>query len=63
MDKLVLGFIADVLYIKGFISYDEFQAILDIKKPEDLNVFTEKMLRGEFSAHRKGEGYITDIRG
>jgi len=60
MDKLVLGFLADILYIKGFICFDEFEAIQEVKTPSDLDSLVEKLLRGEFNAHRKGEGYVLD---
>ena len=60
MDKLVLGFLADILYIKGFICFDEFEAIQEVKTPSDLDGLVEKLLRGEFNAHRKGEGYVFD---
>lgn len=58
MDKLVLGLLADILYIKGIICYEEFEAINDIKSPTDVDDFIEKMLRGEFNVYRKGESYI-----
>lgn len=57
MDKLTLGLLADILYIKGIICYEEFEAINDIKSPTDVNDFVEKMLRGEFNVYRKGEPY------
>lgn len=59
MDKLVLGFMADVLYLKGIISYEEFEAIMDATKPSDLECIVEKLIRGEFHAYKKGESYIT----
>lgn len=61
MDKLVLGFMADVLYIKGLICYDEYEAIMDVKKVEDLQIIVEHMLRGEFNGYKKGETYGTII--
>lgn len=60
MDKLALGFLADVLYIKGIICFEEFEAIQEVNHPSDLNDIVEKMLRGEFNAYRKGEGYVLD---
>lgn len=59
MDKLTLGFLADVLYIKGIICFEEFEAINDVVEPSDLNIIVEKMLKGEYNAYKKGEGYIT----
>lgn len=58
MDKLTIGFIADILYIKGILYYDEFDDIMNAKQPSDLQDIVEKMLRGEYSAYRQGEGYV-----
>lgn len=59
--KSVLGFIADVLYIKGLICYDEFESIMDAKSDEELGHIVEKLLRGDFNAYKKGESYGTLI--
>jgi hypothetical protein len=56
MDKLVLGFIADVLYVKGTIGSCEYEDIQSAKHPADLEEIVEKMLRGEYHV-RKGESY------
>lgn len=61
MDKLALGFLADILYIKGIICFEEYEAIQEVTHPSDLNDIVEKMLRGEFNAKRQGEGYIADF--
>lgn len=58
MDKTALGFLADVLYIKGLIYFDEFEAIMEASTPQDLGEIVEKMLRGEYTGHRKGEPYV-----
>lgn len=58
MDKIVLKFLADVLYIKGFICFEEFDAIMESKNASDLDDIVEKMIRGEFNVYRQGEGYI-----
>ena len=57
--KLVLGFLADVLYIKGIICLDEFETILEAKNAQDVGDIVERMLRGDFNAYKRGEGYIT----
>lgn len=59
--KLALGFLADVLYIKGIICFEEFEAIQEVTQPSDLNDIVEKMLRGDFNAYRKGEGYVLSV--
>lgn len=58
MDKIGLKFLADVLYIKGFICFEEFDAIMESKNASDLDDIVEKMIRGEFNVYRQGEGYI-----
>lgn len=59
MDKLVLGFIADLLYLKGIITYHEFEDIQSVKQAEDVEHIIEKMLRGEYDDLRQqGEGYV-----
>lgn len=58
----VLGFIADVLYIKGLICYEELEAIMDAHSTRDLGDIVEKMLRGEYNVFKKGESYGTLIK-
>lgn len=62
MDKLTLGFLADVLYIKGHINFEEFEAIMSSSKAEDLQVIVDKMLGEGFNGYSKsrvrGEGYL-----
>ena len=59
--KLVLGFIADVLYVKGVICFDELEAIMNVKDGIELGNVFEKMLRGEYNVYKKGESYGTLI--
>ena len=58
VDKVVLKFLADVLYIKGVICYDEFEDIMEVKTFSDLDNIVEKMLRSEYNVHKRGEGYV-----
>lgn len=58
MDKIVLKFLADVLYIKKIICYEELEAIMEVKDTSDLDAIIEKMLRGDFNACKRGEGYL-----
>ena len=58
MDKAAIGFFADVLYIKGFLNFEEFEVIMNAKSPKDLGDIVEGMLRGEYSGYKKGEGYV-----
>lgn len=58
MEKLVLGFIADILYVKGILSLVEYQDIIEVKNPSDLDTIIDKMLGGEYDEKRlQGEGY------
>lgn len=59
--KLVLGFIADILYIKGMLCYDEYDTILNAKNAQDLEAIVERFLRGDFNGYKKGESYGTII--
>lgn len=60
MDKTAIGFITDILYIKGVICFEEFDDIMEAKYPTDLQDIIEKMLRGEYNAYKRGEGYISN---
>lgn len=55
MDKVAIGFLADVLYVKEILHFEEYEAIMNAKSPSDLEVIVDKLLRGEYSAYRKGE--------
>lgn len=57
MDKTVLGFLADVLYLKGIICYDELEAINEVKNEKELGEVFERMIRGNFNVYKKGETY------
>lgn len=58
MDKTAIGLLADVLYIKGVICYEEFEAIQEVTTHEDVENFVEKLLRGGFNVYKKGEAYL-----
>lgn len=62
MDKVVLKFFADVLYLKGLLCYEELEAIMEATNPSDLEVIFEKMYRGEYNVYKRGEPY-TDYVG
>lgn len=57
MDKLVIGLLADILYDKEIICFEEFEGLMDITRPTDVTAFVERMMRGEFNVYRKGEHY------
>lgn len=62
LDKVILKFIADVLYIKGALCFEEFEAIMDACNFSDLDKITEKMLSGEYNVYKRGESYHKDGR-
>lgn len=55
MDKILLKFFTDVLYLKGVLCYDEFDDIMDCSRPEDLDNVFEKMMRGNYNSYRRGD--------
>jgi hypothetical protein len=58
MDKTSIGLLADVLYIKGIICYEEFEDIMNAITPQDLDKVVEGMLTDKYNVYRKGEAYI-----
>jgi hypothetical protein len=60
--KAVLGFFADILYIKGLICFDEFETIMDAKNDVDLGIIVERMLSSDFNLYKRGESYGTLIK-
>jgi hypothetical protein len=62
VDKTVLGFFADVLYLKGVICFDELEAIMNCKDARDLGMVFERMIRSEFNVYKKGESYGKQIK-
>lgn len=55
MDKLTLGFLADVLYLKEIICYEEFEAIQNVKTAEQLGDVFENMIGGVYNVYKRGE--------
>lgn len=62
MDKCTLKFIADILYLKGILCFEELDAIYEIKHPSDLDIVFERMIGGDFNVYKRGEPY-TDYAG
>ena len=58
MDKITLGFLTDVLYIKGIICFEEYEEIMDSSTAPDLDKIVEKMLRDEYNVYKRGEAYV-----
>ena len=57
MDKIVLKFLADVLYVKEKLTLEEYEAIMDAKTPADLDNIVDRMLRDDFTVLLRGETY------
>lgn len=55
--RVVIQLLADILYIKGILCFDEFEALMEVKNASDVGDFTEKLLCGDFNVYRKGEHY------
>jgi hypothetical protein len=63
VDKIAIGFMADILYIKGIIFWEEYEAIMDAKSPSDLETIVDKLLRGDFNVLKRGESYLNYKQG
>jgi len=57
IDKILLKFFADVLYIKGSLCSEELDDVYEARNAQDLDNIFEKMMRGEYNANRRGESY------
>lgn len=57
VDKVLLKFFTDVLYLKGILHSDELDDIYDAATPSDLDTIFEKMFKGEYNGYKKGETY------
>ncbi len=53
--KVILKFIADLLYLKGYICYQEYNDILSCNCCEDLDFIVEKNIRGVYNVYVQGE--------
>ena len=56
--KVVLKFMADLMYVHGMICYEEYDDILESKDYSDLDNIIEKLIKEEYNVYRKGEGYV-----
>lgn len=62
MDKIVLKFLADVLYVKGKLTLEEYEAIMQAKNSSDLDNIIDRMLRDDFKTLLRGESYVRYIK-
>jgi hypothetical protein len=52
---LVIGWFADVLYLKGVLCFEELEAIQNASTIVDLSNIFEKMIGGEYNVYKRGE--------
>lgn len=57
LDKVTIKFLADLMYVKGLLFYEEITDIYEARTPEDLDNIVDKMLRGEYNVYKRGETY------
>lgn len=55
LDKIILKFFTDVMYLKGIICLDEFEDIMDCCNANDLENVFEKMITDKYDIFRRGE--------
>lgn len=56
--KLTLGFMAEIMYIKGIICHEELEAILDVHSHKELGAIVENMLQDKYNPYKRGEVYV-----
>ena len=62
MDRVSLKFIADLLYIKGDICFQEFDDIMNASEPQDLDNIIDKLIRGDYNVYKRGNGATEDVK-
>ena len=55
MDKVLLKFFADVMYLKNVICFEEFDEIMECCNADDLDCVFEGMMRGKYNAYKRGD--------
>lgn len=55
--RVVAELLADILFLKNIICFEEYEAIMEIKNSSDVEAFTDKLIRGEFNVYKRGEHY------
>lgn len=54
MDKVVIKFFADVLYLNNVLCFEEYEDIMECKEPCDLDMVFDKMIKEEYNAYKRG---------
>jgi hypothetical protein len=60
-EKVTLGFLADVLFLKGVLCYEEYEAIQNVRTHSDVEDIVEGMLRSTFNQFKRGEHRIVRV--
>jgi hypothetical protein len=55
VDKIILKFVTDVLYLNGILCFEEYDDIMECCTPEDLDKVFEKMMKDQYNRYRRGE--------
>lgn len=55
MDKVILKFFTDVMYLKGILCYEELDAIMDCANHNDLDCVFESMMKEEYNNYKRGD--------
>lgn len=55
MDKVVIKFFSDVLYLNNILCFEEYEDIMECQTPEDLDKVFEKMMKEEYNAYTRGQ--------
>lgn len=53
LDKLTLGFLVDVLYLKGVICIEELEAVYECRNAVDLENVFNKMVKEEYNVYKR----------
>lgn len=62
-EKTILGFVSDVLFLKGVVCYEEYEAMQAAKSHEDVNEIVEGMLRSSFNQFKRGVHHNVKVEG
>jgi hypothetical protein len=58
VDKVVIKFFTDILYLKGMLCAEELEDIYDASTPSDLDAIFDKMMSNKYNVYKRGEGYV-----
>ena len=53
--KIILKFLADVLYLKGVLCFEEYDGIMECCNTSDLDCIFERMMKEDFNNYKRGD--------